>query len=62
MAKELFAELARRQTNGVSEVEELWFAQYRDRKIISEFIKDKALGKKRQTFSKVPQVIFSPFF
>jgi hypothetical protein len=62
MAKELFAEFARRQTKGLSEVEELWIAQYRDRKIISEFIKDKALGKKRQNFSKVPHVAFPLVF
>eukprot|EP00802_Teleaulax_amphioxeia_P005775 Tamp_05779.p1 GENE.Tamp_05779~~Tamp_05779.p1 ORF type:complete len:578 (+),score=107.65 Tamp_05779:81-1736(+) len=47
MAKELFTELASRQIAGLSEVETLWGQQYRGRKIISEFIKDKALGKKR---------------
>ena len=47
MAKELFAEMALRNVDGLPDVEQRWSRDYRSRKIISEFIRDRALGKKR---------------
>jgi hypothetical protein len=47
MAKDLFEEMAKKNVKGLDEVEKRWISEYKDRKIISEFIKDKALGKKR---------------
>ena len=47
MAKELFADMTSKNIEGVAKVEELWTSEYRNRKIISGFIKDKNIGKKR---------------
>lgn len=47
MAKNLFADMAVNNAKGLSEVEKRWSDEYRSRKIISGFLKDKSIGKKR---------------
>ena len=47
MASELFAEMERVGWSGVKETREQWESSYKGRKIISEFVKDSVLGKKR---------------
>ena len=47
MADDLFQELVKIGWAGVDETKARWQSEYRDRRIISEFIKDGVLGKKR---------------
>mmetsp|Transcript_13349 Transcript_13349/g.32435 ORF Transcript_13349/g.32435 Transcript_13349/m.32435 type:complete len:549 (-) Transcript_13349:292-1938(-) len=50
MIKELFEDFAKKGWGSqLPEVEKKWASDYKDRKIISGFLKDKALGKKRLT-------------
>jgi hypothetical protein len=47
MAKELFAKMEDVGWKGVAETKAIWNNDYKNRKIISQFIKDGSLGKKR---------------
>ena len=47
MFEELLKEMTKAGWSGLSEVQKIWETDYRHRKIVSQFLKDSALGKKR---------------
>lgn len=47
MFDELVGEMKKAGWTGLDQVEKQWHASYKDRKVVSEFIKDDVIGKKR---------------